>query len=225
MIRQLKADGFESYRDFNLYISKKTVSLPKRKSIKETIPFSNNTYDFSKIDGEVYYEERELTIVFDIAETSPIQLEKSKRKIVNWLMNIQDSDIFIDYVYGYHFHGSYDDNSWTEDFDYGELTIKFKVYPYLISDDFIKHEFVLKEGINDIELMNESSHMISPIIIVNSNVEIHYNNYVYLLESGIFQDQEIQTDDEFKLFIGLNHIKIKADSECLIIFKYREEVL
>lgn len=226
MIRQLKVNGLWSYRDFDLCISKKTVSLPKKKSIKETVPFSNKIYDFSKIDGEIYFEEREVSITFDIIDFNPIDFEKQKSKIVNWLMNIHDSDIYLDYYPGFHFHGSYDDNSWSEDFDNGELTVKFKVYPYLVSNDYKIFDIETEANIErTFEIVNNSSHPIAPVIITDSSIKIEYNNYIYELQEGTYQDKETQNDDDFKFESGINKIKILSDSDANVCFKFKEEVL
>lgn len=225
MIKELKANGLSSFRDFDLYISNKILSLPKKKIIKETIPFSNDIYDFSKIDGEIYYEERELTIVFDIVDLNFIDFEIQRRKIINWIMNIHDIDIYLDYYPGYHFHGSYEDNSWTEDFDNGELSVKFKVYPYLISNDYKKICFLIDSNEKIIEIVNNSSHRIAPIIYTNKKINIYYNGYNYELEAGTYQDKVTQNDDDFKFEPGINKLKISCEEESEIKFMFKEEVL
>lgn len=134
MIKQLEASGKKSFDDFGLLIATRNISPPKKKSIKENVPFSNKVYDFSKINGEIYWEERTLEYSFDIAEISTEEMEVVKTNAMNWLMNIHDEDIYDPYIGDYHFHGSYKDNSWSEDFGAGTINVTFEVYPYKISN-------------------------------------------------------------------------------------------
>ena len=65
MIDQLIIGSKKSYDDFGASVSERTIHQPKKKTIKETVPFSNITHDFSGIDGEVYWEERKLEYIFE----------------------------------------------------------------------------------------------------------------------------------------------------------------
>lgn len=132
MIKQLIIDGKKSYDDFNVYIASRKISSPTKKTIKESVPFSNVVYDFSKINGELYWEERKLEYSFDIAELSTEEMEVAKSNLLNWLLNVHDTDIYDPYIGDYHFHGSYDSDSWEEDFGAGTISVSFSVYPYKI---------------------------------------------------------------------------------------------
>ena len=66
MIDQLKIGAIGSYDKFGASVSERKIGNPKKKSIKDTVAFSNKTYDFSKIDGELYWEERPLEYIFEI---------------------------------------------------------------------------------------------------------------------------------------------------------------
>lgn len=133
-IKQLIINGKKSFDDFNVYIASRKISSPKKKTIKESLPFTNIVYDFSKIDGELYWEERTLEYTFDIAELSTEEMENAKSKLLNWLLNVHDTDIYDPYIGNYHFHGSYDSDSWEEDFGAGTISVTFSVYPYKISN-------------------------------------------------------------------------------------------
>ena len=134
MIKQLIIDGKKSYDDFGLLIASRNISQPKKKSIKESVPYSNTIYDFSKLNGEIYWEERTLQYTFDIAEITTEEMEIVKSNAYNWLMNVHDTDIYDPYIGDYHFHGSFDSDSWSEDFGAGEIKVSFTVYPYKISN-------------------------------------------------------------------------------------------
>lgn len=138
MIKQLEINGLKSYDDFGVFISTRKISSPKKKSIKETVPFSNVIYDFSKMNGEIYWEERTLEYSFDIAEFTTEEMEVVKSDLLSWLLNVQDADIYDPYIGDYHYHGSFDSDSWEEDFGAGTLSVSFTVYPYKIANYDIK---------------------------------------------------------------------------------------
>ena len=63
MIDQLIIGKIASYDDFGASVAERKIIKPKKKSIKETVPFSNVTHDFSAIDGELYWEEASLEYI------------------------------------------------------------------------------------------------------------------------------------------------------------------
>lgn len=152
MIKQLIIDGKKSYDDFNVYIADRNISPPTKKTIKESVPFSNVVYDFSEINGEIYWEERKLEYSFDIAELSTEEMEIAKSNLMNWLLNVHDTDIYDPYIGNYHFHGSFESASWDEDFGDGTINVIFSVYPYKISNNDIN---IIEElGLNNIKTNN-----------------------------------------------------------------------
>ena len=49
-----------SFRDFDLYISEKSIGLPEKEIITDTVPFMSGFYDFSNILGGSVFKERVL---------------------------------------------------------------------------------------------------------------------------------------------------------------------
>ena len=188
MIKQLIINGKKSYDDFDLYISERTISQPKKKSIKESVPFSNVVYDFSDINGEIYWEERTLKYVFDFAELSTEEMEKAKSKVLTWLMNVHDTDIYDPYIGDYHFRGSFESDSWSEDFGAGALTINFSVYPYKISNsDTSIIEEIGDEltGSSPLTIDNSASDDIESLTIYgNSEQETRSGKNLYILPNN-----------------------------------------
>lgn len=186
MIKQLIIDGKKSYDDFGVYIASRNISSPKKKSVKETVPFSNVTYDFSKIDGEIYWEERPLQYSFDIAEISTEKMEEVKSQLQNWLLNVHDADIFDPYIGDFHFHGSYESDSWSEDFGAGTITVSFNVYPYKISNDNIETTISAENNEKEIVINNDSAHRIKPILTSTGSVIIKFGNKNYTISDGTY---------------------------------------
>ena len=55
LLDQLRINDKYSYDDFEASLKERTVSEPKKKTIKDTVAYSNQTYDFSAINGDVYW--------------------------------------------------------------------------------------------------------------------------------------------------------------------------
>lgn len=219
MIRELFIEGKGSYTSFGQCISKRNISVPKKKVVKESVPFQNGSYDFSDICGESAWEEREVSYTFDIIGENMEEVEIQKSELLDWVMKIQNQDIFDGYKPGYHLHGSYDSSSWSEDWEQCELTIVFKVYPFYISNTEITKKIKLKAGNNNINIFNNGSHNIVPTIVTESPISISKDNVIFNLGIGTF------LDEEFVLNKGTNSLSISNDvPDTFVIFKFVEEV-
>ena len=218
MIKQLIINNKKSFDDFDVYIGGRTISNPKKKSIKESIPFSDIVYDFSKLDGDIHWEERTLQYEFDIAEISTDLMEVAKTKLVDWLLNVHDTDIYDPYIGDYHYHGSYDSDSWSENFEAGTIKVKFSVYPFKIANEPRVETFNLTSGNNSISILNNSSHRIVPKITSTGSATITIGDNVYSMGTGEYED------DDLKLEQGSNEWVVNVSSDSTLTIEFVEEV-
>lgn len=220
MIDQLIIGNHASFDDFGASVKSRKKSAPVKKSIRETVPFSNKTYDFSGINGEIYWEERELEYVFEIMADSPEQLEEKKTGFIYWVMNAMKAEIHDPFIKYYHFVGTYssldEDDSEVEK---STITVLFEAYPYMVADEPKRYSFSLGAGDEKtVDIINDSSHRITPTILSEMSVTIVKDNASYSIPAGNI------TDDSFKLSTGLNKLTIRADEAGKIAFQFREEV-
>lgn len=223
-IDQLIIGDKASYDDFMASLSKRTIKQPKKKVIKETVPFSNNTYDFSAINGEIYWEERELEYIFEIMADDPEELEELKRKFSSWLMNIQEAEICDPFIPGYHFIGTYEDMSYAdeEDVEKTTATVIFKAYPYMIANVPKVYERVVPaSGEIELSILNESSHPTTPTVSSDVGITIIIDSTTIEMSVGDI------TDESVKLPMGLSSITLKNKSAtaCTIKISLYEEVV
>lgn len=219
-MRELVVREKGSFSDFHQCISKRTIGVAKKRSIKENIAYKNGSYDFSMLNGEITFEERDLTYAFDIIGIDMFEVEKQKSEILDWLSMVHDEDIYDPYTKNYHFHGSFDSFSWSENWEQNELSVTFKVYPYKIANSPIKKSFNLLEGENTIKLFNGGSHQIVPTIITNEKLIIQKDDITYSINKGTY------TDDIFVLNKGENKLIVTTpSSQSKIEFEFVEEVL
>ena len=130
-------NGEHSYADYGLYVSKRKIGLPAKKSIRKTVPFMNGYYDFSRINGSDTWGERSISYTFDIVCNTVEETDREVTRILNWLGNIYEADIYDDTMPEHHFHGSFSTATPTEseDGEKVELTVTFICYPFKIAND------------------------------------------------------------------------------------------
>lgn len=174
MTDQLIIGDRASFDDFDASVAARKISPPKKKSIKETVPFSNRTYDFSAINGETYWEERELEYVFELTADTPEELEDLKRKFSAWVMGVREQELHDPHIPDYHFLATYEDMDAEDDegLDKTTLTVTFTAYPYMIANAPKVYEVTIPPVVaggntQTIFVLNESEHPV-PLTIANT---------------------------------------------------------
>lgn len=219
MFDQIKIGLKSSQDDFFASVASRSNTPPKKKSIKETVPFSNITHDFSGINGEIYWEERELEYTFEIIACSPEELEARKTAFSSWVMNVSNEDIFDPFISDYHFKGTFDSIEYDdeESMDKSTITVVFKAYPYMISNEPRKYTFAT--GANTFaKINNKSSHKITPTLIASVPVAIKKGNTIFSISAGE------TTDDSFEFEVGDNEFEIQAGASGTLEISFYEEV-
>ena len=223
MFDQLIIGNKASYDDFGASVASRSIKPPKKKSIRETVPFSNKTYDFSAINGELYWNEQELEYVCEITADSPEALEEKKSAFAGWVMNVVEAEIIDPYISGYHFVGTYDGLEFEDEehLQKTTATLVFVAYPYKIADTATLYEYTLAAGESKlVNVVNTSSHRITPTLTTDAAIEITIGNATYKATAGTFNDER------FKLAAGANALTIKntATDECNVALSFFAEV-
>lgn len=229
MIDQIKIGNKSSYDDFFASLAHRKIGQPKKKIIKETVPFSNETYDFSAINGEIYWEERELEYIFEILADTPEDLENYKSDFATWVMNVFKQNIYDPFISNYHFLATYEDMDFDDDDDVEKTTatVKFAAYPYKISNEPRIFSLAVAASSNvTMDIENKSSHKVTPTITVDKPITIVITTATgevisYSFGAGSTKDERMQLE------IGGNVISIQnnnTDSQAIVSISYDEEV-
>ena len=207
MIDQIFIGTVGSSDEFGASVAERRIIKPKKKSIKETVPFSNVTHDFSAINGEIYWEEGQLEYVFEIIADSAEELEDKKRLFCGWIMNVMQAELYDPFIRGYHFIATYDDMDVDDsEVEKSTITVMFTAYPYMISDVKRVYAYVITTAETNIKINSNSSHRITPTFKTDVECIIVKGSSSYSLPAG-----EI-TDDKFLLVPGENNLTVKATS-------------
>lgn len=225
MIDQIIIGDKASFDDFEASLAKRTRKPPKKKEIKETVPFSNITHDFTAINGEIYWEEAEHEYVFEMCAPTPELLEEMKTAFSGWVMNVIKEELHDPIIPDYHYIVTYDDMSFADEerIDKTTATVKFSAYPYKIANCPKVEEFNIPafETVERV-FLNNSSHRITPKITTNKPINILLNGKEYSMNAGTAEDEAI------KLEVGHNRISIWTISsmfgDCNVSISFNEEV-
>ena len=222
MFDQLRIGDKYSYDDFLASVAERKIKKPKKKVIKETVPHSNKTYDFSKINGEIYWEERELEYILELDADTPEELEELKIALSNWLMNVMEEDLFDPYIEDYHFKATYDDMDCDdEEVEKTTVTVKFTAYPYMLSnDEKIYSVTIPTDEPLTVKVKNNSSHRITPTLVADvGSVTFELNGSSYSIGEGE------TTDSSLMVPVGESDFIIQpGETGGNLTIKFREEV-
>lgn len=130
----IRVGGKHSFEDFGLVFNSREIGYPEKQSIRKTVPFMNGFYDYTKLYGEPAWGERIISYTFDVIGFTVEEMEAERVAVVNWLCNVHDEDIFDDAFPDYHFHGSFDSISPSEDGEQATITFSFVCYPFMIEN-------------------------------------------------------------------------------------------
>ena len=207
MFDQLIIGDLNSYDDFGASVAERKITKPKKKSIKETVPFTNVVYDFSKINGEIYWEEAILEYVFEIIADSAEELEEKKQPFVSWVMNVMKEKLYDPFILDYHFIATFDDIQCDDsEIEKSTITVKFTAYPYMIANYKRSETFPIREAESTVRFYSNSSHRITPTISTDVECIIKKGNSSFGIPAG-----EI-TDEKFMLSPGENVLTVRTVS-------------
>lgn len=209
----IRIRDLHSYRDFDVYIKERNIGLPEKKSIRETVAYMNGYYDFSALNGAPAWGEREIEYVFDVVGDSPQDAENNMEKILNWLCNVHDEDIFDDTLTRKHWHGSYNSCSpgYDESGELIELTVSFVVHPFKVADE--PTAYTMTTGTHTI--VNHGM-VVAPYVLSSAAAAIQIGTYVSSIPANV------ETRLEIDLVRGENTVLVTGSS---VTLWYYEEVI
>ena len=207
MIDQIKIGNKYSYDDFDASVRERKINKPAKKSIKETVPFSNSTYDFSAINGEIYWEESVLEYVLEITALTPEELEEKTSAFSAWVMNVMQEELHDPFVRNYHYKATF----YSIDIDDTEIekatiTVIFTAYPYKISNEKSSSQYTINSTAKTIRVQNNSSHRIIPTFISNVDFSVTKGSAAYTFSAGTVTKNDLIMD------VGENAYSIKSVS-------------
>lgn len=183
--------------ELGLVVNDVQISQPNPILITESIPYSNEYFDFSSSVGTTKYEQREIIIKFSFFSFNRQFINIKNREVATWLYSANKSKLKIDFIQGY-FNARVTNilNEHSEGYNY--ITVTFIADPFIICDAFgadiwdnfnfitdVTENNVFNVTTNrNIELINTGI-PVSPKIITSSSMKIRFEGTIFSLKMGI----------------------------------------
>lgn len=220
MLDQIIIDGIGSSDRFDASVRDRSIGEPKKKIIKQTVPYSNKTYDFSKLDGELYWEERPLEYSMEIMAGTPEELERKKTSFKRWVMPMMDAELHDPFIANYHFVVTFNDISF-DDSEVEKTTAKvaFSAYPYKIANEKKSYSFPLTTAESSKVVENDSDHKVVPTFVSDVGFTVQLDGVSFSVPAGTTKDET------FKLKEGTNALLISSTAGTgTLTIEFSEEV-
>ncbi|HGR5585705.1 prophage protein [Streptococcus pneumoniae] len=229
-------NGRNSFDDMRLILSGIEIGIPDKKKVVVTIPFSNESYDFSSVYGGQLYEQRTIKCKFEVqssVKTPRLSLMTLRTQVVNWLFGTTGLTRFeYEGLPGYYFlaevqQGANFETIWRN----GVLEIPFTAYPFMISekaegidiwDDFnfeldaFQNVAFEVNGSLDILLVNTGISLARPEITSTSNMTLTMRNQQFSIVPG---------SRVYDFFTLEKENKIHVEGNGRISFKWFKELI
>jgi predicted phage tail component-like protein len=219
-----------NYKDMGVVMESRSIQSPSKKKIKDSVPFMNGSYDFSTVgtNGEIVYNEREITVVIAMPEVSKEMLQIVYSRILEWIADSGKCKLVFDDIIDYYFMAEVEDtSSFEEVMAFGKLTVKFTADPFKTSVDNVGDDiwdtFNFEEdwvqdvefdvsGTKNIQIYNPGR-LTRPTINCSTSMTAMINGYTANLAYGDNKNWL------FKLKNGVNDITINGTGHIKFIFR------
>ena len=214
MERAFIIDKFNTYHDWRLILTAKSISSPQPKTKYVSLDGMNGTLDLSEaLTGEITYNDRTVTATFLLTEGTLKERNIKLREIVNKLHGRKVKLIEPDDL-DHYLLGRITVKDTKNILPYSEITIEAVCEPWRYSlEDIIRKVDVNGQAV-DIVLTNNGAKNTSPEITIVGSVDIIFNDAQVSLTSGTYKVSD------FKLCPGVNLVKVIGTGSAT--FKYKE---
>lgn len=141
--RQIKFGGKWSLEDFGVLIGQESdtntrIEYAKPRVLRETVPFRDGSYDYSRMSGKLVYDDRTLRYTFIISGHTRTDVEEKVRQLDNWLgdscdTELYDTDFQLWKFTGVSYLGMGDLTYYSSNENRAQVTAEFIAAPYMRS--------------------------------------------------------------------------------------------
>ena len=222
-------------RENNMFLISRNAPTPSEKEITESVPYMQGVYDFSTLNFDRYFDNREVTYQVMLFENEYENRKRPEQDIKRSLMKLGIQPLYDTHDQGYHWLGKCKSVAVEDDVEKGTLscTIVFDCYPFAIYnseegsdiwDDVYFPHWVFQEtkysvnGSQKEKLYNIGSHSVEVEVVVSGDVKIETSDSFVQLSSGSY------TDTGLVFVLGENDVTLSGYGTVEFKF-YREEMI
>lgn len=216
MERFFTLDKYNTWYDWGLIVTAKSVTPPEPNTNYVTLDGANGTLDLSEaLAGHVTYKDRTVTATFWTDNGTRTDRERLVNKIISTLHGRKIKIVEPDDL-DHYFYGRVSVTPEVNNLAYAEFTIKATCEPwrYAMTDSV---RSVTVDGASDVVINNNGVKTLSPIVTVDGDISLTYNGIKTALTSGTFKITD------FKLDPGVNVVTVSGNGS--VSFTYKEALL
>lgn len=214
MERAFIIDKFNTFSDWRLILTTKSVTPPLVKTNYVSIDGMSGTLDLSEaLTGEVTYNDRTVSASFVLAEGSFDERNYLLHEIVNRVHGKKVKIIEPDDP-NHYFLGRVTVTVLNNLLPYGDISLEATCDPWRYSiNDSVRRVEVNGQTI-DVVINNNGAKTLSPEITVTGSVNITFNNGSVSLTDGTYKISDL------RLYAGVNIIGVSGEG--VVTFTYKE---
>lgn len=215
MIKRVFFDDFDSWADFSLIRSRKTVEAPEPKFIKVEVEGADGELDLTDYFGDVKYKNRNITFEFSTAVR--------EREFMNLFSKIQNAlhgkkmKIVLEEDSDFYYVGRISVNEWEADRNIGLITVDCDCEPYKYKKNKTIFTLNLTGKIQHI-LPNLRKHVV-PTFTISSPLKIEFNGSIYSIGATGMTGQQTFVIPELSLREGDNLISLEGSGTVRIEYQ------
>lgn len=213
MYRSVNFDNYNSWTDFSLIRSSKTISSPEPKYIKVEVDGADGELDLTEYFGDIKYKNRKLSFNFST--------QVRETKFLNLFSGIQNAlhgknmKIVLEEDPDFYYIGRVSVNEWKSNRNVGEITIDCDCEPYKYKKYKTIYTFDLTASTRYI-LPNLKKQVV-PTFTISTPTQVVFNNSTYSIgKEGMTEEQTyiipelvLTAGDNIIDFIGNGTVKIE----------------
>lgn len=211
-------DDKNTWYDWELILTSKTITPPEPKTNYISIDGMSGTLDLSEaLTGETTYNDRKISAIFWTSEGSHKDREKLIREITTFLHGKKVKIIEPDDT-DHYFYGRVKIASVINNLAYAEISLECDCEPWRYSiNESVRVVTAAPQELTNVIINNGGVKTLTPVISVEGDIDIIYNNQNYSLTEGIYKIPDV------KLYQGVNIIGVTGGGS--VTFSYREAEL
>lgn len=224
-LEQQITEGF-SFGDYDstqegLFLVSREAPTPDEKEMVESVPFMQGQYDFSTLNTDRFFENREITYKLIRFESEYEDRKEPEQKIKRQLMPLGVGILYDTHDRGYHWRGKCKSVEVEDDSETNLLTatVVFDCYPFAIKNDAVTKEFDVTDG-DSVLVSNDGVTTVTPKIVTDSTFTINPSDdssEKTTLKSGNYDDPD------FVLRPGQNWVDVAGSGK--LSFEFHPEVM
>lgn len=186
MYRTVYFDNYNSWTDFSLIRSGKTISAPEPKYIKVEVEGADGELDLTEYFGDIKYKNRKLSFNFST------QVRESE--FLNLFSDIQNAlhgknmKIVLEEDPDFYYVGRITVNEWKSNKNVGEITIDCDVEPYKYKQYKTVYTFDLAE--NTRYILPNLRKQVVPTFTISAPIQIVFEDSIFSIgEEGMTEEQ------------------------------------